>query len=83
MQIKCTLGGRGTAFDGPEVRRAYTYDHQPDNIVAYRLGDAWGRTASAKVGDHIDRGLALLKELQALGLGVYSLNEADMKGRDQ
>lgn len=66
-----TLGTYGEAFDLPGNRRAYTYDHQPGNLKAHRLGNACQRAATASAGDSIDRGLGLLKELQAEGFGVF------------
>lgn len=65
------LGLHGKAFDGPKDRRAYTYAEQPDNAVAWKLGQAAARAAAG--GDPIDHGLALLKELQAEGFGVFEL----------
>ncbi len=66
-----TLGSYGKAFDLPGNRRAYTYDHQPGNVEASRLGNACQQAAAASAGDTIDRGLGLLKELQAQGFGVF------------
>lgn len=48
-----------------------TYANQPDNVGAWRLGEAC-RAAKAG-GDPIDHGLSLLKELQARGYGVVAL----------
>lgn len=71
-----TLGNYGAAFDLPGNRRAYTYDHQPGNVEASRLGSACLQAASASAGDTIDRGLGLLKELQAQGFGVFDTDTA-------
>jgi hypothetical protein len=65
------LGAYGSAFDGPEDRRAYTYTDQPANLAAWKLGNAAARVAAG--GDPIDRGLSLLKELEAEGFGVFEL----------
>ncbi|MCI3970837.1 MULTISPECIES: hypothetical protein [Burkholderia] len=55
-------------------QRVFTYRHQPDNVGAWRLGEA---CRSAKPGgDPIDHGLSLLKELQAKGFGVVALDGA-------
>ncbi|MBR8054198.1 hypothetical protein [Burkholderia vietnamiensis] len=48
-----------------------TYANQPDNIGAWRIGEAC-REANAG-GDPIDHGLSLLKELQARGYGIVAL----------
>ncbi|KGP00553.1 hypothetical protein JT27_15650 [Alcaligenes faecalis] len=69
----CTLGNYGAAYDLPGKRRAYTYEHQPGNIKASRLGSACLEAAAASAGDTIDRGLGLLKELQAQGFGVFDV----------
>ncbi|MFC3865886.1 hypothetical protein [Alcaligenes aquatilis] len=66
-----TLGNYGAAYDPPGKRRAYTYEHQPGNIKASRLGSACLQAAAASAGDTIDRGLGLLRELQAQGFGVF------------
>lgn len=71
-----TLGNYGAAFDSPGNRRAYTYDHQPGNVKASRLGSACLQAAAASAGDTIDRGLGLLKELQAQGFGVFDTDSA-------
>lgn len=66
-----TLGNYGAAYDPPGKHRAYTYDHQPGNIKASRLGNACLQAAAASGGDTIDHGLGLLRELQAQGFGVF------------
>lgn len=68
------LGSYGQAFDLPGDRRAYTYKHQPGNQAAWRIGDAASRVEAG--GDLIDRGLSLLKALEAGGFGVFELDEA-------
>jgi hypothetical protein len=55
---------------GEEVRFCYTRG-QPDNMNAWRLGEACRQAADASAGDHIDRGLALLKALEERGYGVF------------
>ncbi|MGL6047894.1 MAG: hypothetical protein ACRC02_15745 [Vogesella sp.] len=72
------LGVYGRAFDGPQTRRAYTYQHQPDNLDAGKLGRAAASTSPG--GDSIDHGLSLLKELQARGFGVFELGDQQEGG---
>lgn len=50
--------------------KVLTYENQPDNIGAWRLGEACRSAAQKPGGDPIDLGLQLLKELQAKGYGV-------------
>ena len=53
-----------------------TYKRQPNNVEAWRLGEACSLAAAdPKCGDYIDRGLILLRELQAKGYGVVGLAE--------
>lgn len=55
----------------------YTYGKQPDNVVAWRFGEA---CANAKPGgDPIDRGLSLLQQLQEKGYGIVAI--AAQEGR--
>lgn len=51
-----------------------TYENQPDNIGAWKLGRACGNAARHRAGDEIDRGLALLLELQVEGFGIVPLD---------
>ena len=74
-----TLGIRGKAFDPPGTHRAYTYAEQPDNLGAWRLGEALVEAYRAPAGDHIDGGLGLLKELQLRGFGVFEMDRAITK----
>lgn len=53
------------------IMRMFTYRQQPDNVGAWRLGEAC--RAAKPGGDPIDHGLSLLKELQAKGYGVVEL----------
>lgn len=55
--------------------RPWTYKNQPsDNLEASRLGTACRKAAEdPKCGDSIDRGLILLRELQAAGYGIVKL----------
>jgi len=55
----------------------YTYKKQPcNNIYQWRLGEACRKAADDKdCGDYIDRGLILLRELEARGFGVVVLEE--------
>ncbi|WP_454686884.1 hypothetical protein [Agrobacterium leguminum] len=71
------LGTYGRAYDRPEERRAYTYEHQPGNIEAYKLGRVCSDVHSG--GDWIDRGLNLLNALRREGFGVFELPAAPAK----
>ena len=70
------LGIYGKAYDVPGTRRAYTYQHQPDNLGASKLGGACFAAFKAGGGDYIDYGLGLLKQLELRGFGVYELDES-------
>jgi len=67
------IGAVGCAYDPPNTYRAFTYDHQPGNGLAWSLGQAALTAAGATAGDNIDRGLSLLKALEAQGFGVFQL----------
>lgn len=69
------IGNYGAAYDSPGTKRAYTYDHQPGNIDASKLGRATDIAAVASAGDSIDRGLSLLKALQENGFGVFQVGQ--------
>ena len=71
--VVCLVGMKGSAFDVPETKRAYTYSKQPGNGPASRLGDACLKAIGGTAGDSIDRGLLLLKALQDAGFGVFDL----------
>lgn len=71
--MACFVGMKGRAFDLPTTKRAYTYKQQPDNVIAYKLGRACEAAAQQSAGDGIDRGLALLQELQNEGFGVFDI----------
>jgi hypothetical protein len=71
--VACIIGARGSAFDSPETKRAYTYAQQPGNLIAMALGVACLNATRKTAGDCIDRGLALLQELQKEGFGVFDL----------
>lgn len=73
------VGNYGAAFDPPGSRRAFTYQHQPGNVDASRLGRAADEASKANAGDSIDRGLALLKALQEIGFGVYQIIDSAMQ----
>jgi hypothetical protein len=62
--------------------RVLTYRNQPDNVGAWQLGEACRRAAELPAGDYIDRGLGLLKELQAKGYGVIALTAAQSASGD-
>lgn len=70
------LGIYGKAYDVPGTRRAYTYQHQPDNLGASKLGGACCAAFKAGGGDYIDYGLGLLQQLELRGFGVYELEKA-------
>ncbi|NPU91443.1 MAG: DUF3850 domain-containing protein [Gammaproteobacteria bacterium] len=70
---RCEIGIYGKSWDGPEATRAYTHEHQPDNVVASRLGRAVYKARQHTPGDHIDLGLYLLRELMDVGFGVFEL----------
>lgn len=71
--VACLVGIKGSVFDLPTTKRAYTYAEQPGNVVASRLGRSCDAAALQSAGDGIDRGLALLQELQKEGFGVFNL----------
>lgn len=71
--VVCLMGGFGTAFDTPKTKRAYTYDKQPVNGPAWKLGEACTKAHRGQAGDYIDRGLLLLKALKDEGFGVFDL----------
>ncbi|MDX4957250.1 hypothetical protein [Delftia acidovorans] len=55
----------------PKAQRVHTYRSQPDNVIAWQLGEACA--AAAPGGDPIDRGLSLLQKLQERGYGIVSI----------
>ncbi len=57
-----------------EMRDVLTYQKQPDNIGAWRIGEACAKAKPG--GDYIDHGLYLLKELEARGYGIVKLPAA-------
>ena len=71
--VVCLVGAHSSAFDLRTTKRAYTYAEQPGNVAASKLGLACAAAASQSAGDRIDRGLALLQELQNQGFGVFAL----------
>lgn len=75
------LGLYGKAFDAPGTRRAYTYDHQPNNMDAHALGSALIAAHAAPRGDAIDAGLSLLLHLQSQGFGVFEIGPQDRPTR--
>lgn len=70
-QVVVKIGNYGAAFDGPCVKRAYTYEHQPGNVVALKLGRAAAQASFERGGDFIDFGLSLLRALAEEGFGVF------------
>lgn len=76
------IGVYGKAYDRPGTRRAYSYNHQPCNVLSSRLGRALTEAIECceKTSlDHIDRGLSLLKSLNKVGFGVFELEEEQKK----
>lgn len=58
--------------------------NQPDNLNAWRIGEACHRAAEdPKCGDYIDRGLILMRELETRGLGVVTLPAKPANTRNQ
>jgi hypothetical protein len=55
----------------------YNYTNQPDNVGAWRLGEACSKASKDSAGDYIDRGLSLLHRLNEMGYGVYLIAEAE------
>ncbi|WP_165669757.1 hypothetical protein [Metapseudomonas otitidis] len=70
----CKLGRFGAAYDPTGTHYAYTYTDQPDNVAAMKLGRAAAANATKSHGDEIDRGLHLLRMLQAEGFGVFDID---------
>lgn len=60
------------------MSKVFTYKDQPtDNVDCWQLGEACRLAADdKKCGDYIDRGLILLRELQAKGYGVVKIGAA-------
>lgn len=56
----------------------FTYKNQPsDNVDCWRMGEACSKAAAdPKCGDYIDRGLILLRELEAKGYGIVRITDA-------
>lgn len=73
LSIERKIGMYGSAYDGPLDARAYTYQHQPANQPAWKLGRAVSQATSDPAGDYIDAGLALLRRLEDEGFGVFAL----------
>lgn len=71
---QCKIGIYGKAYDGPDVKRAYTYEDQPDNLGAHKLGKAAIAASLARGGDLIDSGLSLLQSLHGEGFGVFEID---------
>lgn len=69
----CLVGIRGSAYDAPEAKRAYTYADQPGNVAASKLGRALVAARRETSPDGTDLGLGLLKALQEEGFGVFDL----------
>lgn len=72
------MGCYGAAYDSPEDCRAYSYKDQPDNQGAYRIGLA-ANNLKQPCGDLIDKGLALLAELEAQGYGIFEMEKKKKK----
>lgn len=65
------------------VPKILTFDDQPDNLGAWRIGEACRKAARSPGGDYIDGGLGLLKELQAKGYGIVALTPAAPEQAEQ
>lgn len=70
------LGIYGSAYDKHGTCRAFTYEHQPGNTDAYKLGRVAFLASRLTGGDSIDYGLGLLKILQEHGFGVFQIAAA-------
>lgn len=66
------------ALSGEKAGRVFTYENQPGNVAASRMGGACRNAQPG--GDSIDHGLSLLKELQACGFGIVSLDPSSPEG---
>lgn len=75
----CKLGITGRHYDAPQETRAYSYDDQPENMVASRLGRA-AMVSLGGCGDAIDLGLRFLHSLQEAGFGVFELPKEQANG---
>lgn len=72
VPLRSKLGAAGMLHRG-----VYTYTgRQPDNLDAWRIGEACSAAANASAGDPIDRGLVLLRELEAKGFAVQVTRDA-------
>lgn len=69
--IELEIGIYGRYYDKPGTKRAYSYQHQPDNTIASKLGAAMTAASAEPRGDNIDGGLILLRHLAAAGFGVF------------
>ena len=43
-----------------------------DNVLSWRLGEAWWKAGETCAGDYIDRGLTLCRELRAAGFLIVT-----------
>lgn len=57
-------------FHVGDGRRSGRVTASCDNVIAWRIGEACQKAAAASAGDYIDRGLALLHELEAKGFDI-------------
>ena len=55
--------------------KVLTYRNQPDNVGAWRIGEACSKAEPG--GDWIDHGLSLLQKLQEKGYGVIAIPAID------
>lgn len=74
--LNLQLGIYGSAYDKHGTCRAFTYEHQPDNMRASILGRAAKAARDLTGGDSIDIGLGLLRVLQEYGFGVFQVASA-------
>lgn len=62
--------------DKRDAERVFTYKNQPNNVEAWRFGEAAYKTSKKLGGDYIDTGLQLLLELQEKGYGIVAIDAA-------
>ena len=57
--------------------KCFSYkNNQPNNLDAWKIGEACRNAANASSGDYIDTGLALLRELEAEGFVLSTKKES-------
>lgn len=61
---------RKAEFDETHCHDVMTYKNQPNNLEAWRFGEACRRAAEPGGGDFIDLGLSLMLQLHNRGYGI-------------